>query len=190
MKWDETMIRNEMERLDAMTGLKGSKLPIEFNNAKRTLGSFHSVNGKPLKFKFSKAYFHNSDFARHSAFDTIRHEYAHYMNCELHGEYEDGPHGKMWKECCLVVGAKPKARYNARENEVYLQIEKMKANIQQRTDDYLVSLETGEDIVHPQWGSGKICRVERMEDDARLEVLFGSGEKRLLSARWLAERCG
>lgn len=30
MKWNEQMIRNELEKLDKATGLEGSKLPIYF----------------------------------------------------------------------------------------------------------------------------------------------------------------
>ena len=39
--WNEDTIREEIRRLDKITGLQGSVLPITFGNAKYTLGSFH-----------------------------------------------------------------------------------------------------------------------------------------------------
>lgn len=43
--WNEAAIRKEFARLDAKTGLKGATLPIIFNNAKCTLGSYNPANG-------------------------------------------------------------------------------------------------------------------------------------------------
>lgn len=41
------------------------------------------------------------------AIDTVRHEFAHLLNHELHG-HSAPPHGKMWRECAVRVGARPK----------------------------------------------------------------------------------
>lgn len=38
--WNEARVRDELKCLDQKTGLCGAELPIVFNNAKRTLGSF------------------------------------------------------------------------------------------------------------------------------------------------------
>ena len=40
--------------------------------------------------------------------NIIQHEYAHYMNHELHGIDIDGPHGKMWEECCNRINSVPR----------------------------------------------------------------------------------
>lgn len=50
-KWTESSIRDELSRLDKTTGLKGSLLPISFNNARCTLGLYSSVNGGYLSFQ-------------------------------------------------------------------------------------------------------------------------------------------
>lgn len=44
--WNETRVRDELKCLDQKTGLCGADIPIVFNNAKRTLGSFNTYNGK------------------------------------------------------------------------------------------------------------------------------------------------
>ena len=45
--WTEERIRDELAKLDKITGLHGKVLPIIFNNRKRTLGMFSSQdNGK------------------------------------------------------------------------------------------------------------------------------------------------
>lgn len=90
-----------------MAGLHGIDLIIDFGNAKNTLGCFVRVGGKPHKFRFSKVYFEDDTFSIHEAYDVIRHEYAHYMNHEIHGDMVDGKHSEKWKECCRRVGARP-----------------------------------------------------------------------------------
>ena len=76
--WTETAIRKEFARLDAKTGLKGATLPISFGNAKCTLGSYSSAGGGA--FRFSRHYFDDPLWPIEEALDTIRHEYAHYMD--------------------------------------------------------------------------------------------------------------
>jgi hypothetical protein len=41
--------------------------------------------------------------------DTIRHELAHAISVERHGERQGGGHGGLWKVVCLEVGAVPKS---------------------------------------------------------------------------------
>ena len=76
--WNEAAIRKEFARLDAKTGLKGATLPISFSNAKCTLGSYSSAGGGA--FRFSRHYFDDPLWPIEEALDTIRHEYAHYMD--------------------------------------------------------------------------------------------------------------
>lgn len=40
VSWTEERIREEMARLDGKTKLHGAELPIKFNRARKTLGSF------------------------------------------------------------------------------------------------------------------------------------------------------
>ena len=90
--WDEERIREEFKKIDSITGLHGADLPITFGKAKHTLGCFyfHTINKKPYKFHFPLLYFGDPEWSEASALDVIRHEYAHYMNCVLHGESGHG----------------------------------------------------------------------------------------------------
>lgn len=124
MKWNEEMIRKEFARLDGITGLKGSELPIEFNESERALGSFRIVNNQPASFCFSRKYFESDEFAANSGYEVIRHEYAHYFNFMIHGSDCGQPHGKKWKACARMVGARPEAYFRSSQNEAYLKIEK------------------------------------------------------------------
>lgn len=48
--WTESAIRSEMARLDKRTGLKGTELPISFNNARCNLGLYDTTGGGSFKF--------------------------------------------------------------------------------------------------------------------------------------------
>ena len=74
--WDEEAIRKEMERLDALTGLSGAKLPIKLTDGEHVIGCYHG--DKDGRFTFSKKYFFDPDWAEEEALDTIRHEYGTY----------------------------------------------------------------------------------------------------------------
>ncbi|MBQ4045894.1 MAG: SprT-like domain-containing protein [Lachnospiraceae bacterium] len=97
--WNEESIRQELRRLDHITGLHGAELPITFGKARSQLGSFHidPKKRKPKKFHFSLFYFANPEWSRESALETIQHEYAHYMDYILYGQ---SGHGTTWRMCC------------------------------------------------------------------------------------------
>ena len=95
--WNEEEIRKELRRMDQLTGLSGATLPIRFNEAWATLGSYRLIGRKAGGFCFSNRYLQDPDFTPEEALDTIRHEYAHYMDYELYG---NTGHGRTWKACC------------------------------------------------------------------------------------------
>lgn len=115
MNWTEEAIRAEIRRLDEKTGLHGATLPIVIGRAKTVLGTFSvkavRLSGKtvrvPRQFTFSGYFFHHPEFPDSMAQDTIRHEYAHYMDFVLYGQLA---HGKTFRVCCQTVGACPHSR--------------------------------------------------------------------------------
>lgn len=189
MKWTEAMIRQEIQRLDEMTGLHGNDLIVDFGNAKNTLGCFVRVGGKPHKFRFSKVYFEDDAFSMHEAYDVIRHEYAHYMNHEIHGDMVDGKHGEKWKECCRRVGARPSRYYDPAANEIHLRKEREAAEELKTKRNYLAMMKVGDKLMHPKFGIGEICSIENTACDARVKMVFQSGEVKTISAKWMADIC-
>ena len=140
--WNEARVRDELKCLDRKTGLCGADIPIVFNNAKRTLGSFSTHNGKAKQFCFSNHYFQNQDFPVEEAIDTIRHEYAHYMDFVLNGKLG---HSTSWKQCCIRIGALPirlysedRADYHRKKHEKERQ-ENAKLSTAFSGDDYRTS---------------------------------------------------
>ncbi len=115
MNWTEETIRAEIRRLDEITGLHGATLPIVIGRAKTVLGAFSvkavRLRGKivrvPRQFTFSGYFFRHPAFSDAMAQDTIRHEYAHYMDFVLYGQLA---HGKTFRACCQTVGAYPRSR--------------------------------------------------------------------------------
>ena len=149
-KWTEHAIREELAKLDKKTGLCGAKLPIRLNRAKNTLGSFSSADGG--SFQFSNYYFQDPNWPVEEALDTIRHEYAHYMEFTLYGH---GGHGPTWKLCCDEIGAVPVRCYNAERAEHYRQKHLEEEKLSQHYDTYKV----GDQIEHPRFGTGVIIDI-------------------------------
>lgn len=89
------MIREEFIKLDSITGLHGTDLPIIFRKTKHTLGCFYIE-------------------------DVIRHEYAHYMDYMFNG---NSSHGASWKAGCRKIGALPTRLYTPKVKEINLHIE-------------------------------------------------------------------
>lgn len=117
MKWTEEMIREEIKRLDAVTGLNGQKLPIRMGRAKTEVGSLVLLDKEPVCFRFSRCFFEHPDFARKSAVETIRHEYAHYMDVCRQGTSR---HDKQWEDCCFIIGLIPEREFSPLMNMIYL----------------------------------------------------------------------
>ena len=179
-KWSESTIREELSRLDKKTGLNGSSVPISFNNARCTLGLYSPVNGGA--FKFSNYYFQNPDWPVEVALDTIRHEYAHYMDHVLYGH---GGHGSTWKMCCGVIGAMPIRCYNEKRAEYYRHKHLEEDKLSKHYDTYRI----GDTIEHPKYGTGVIMDIFGESVNRSITVMFtGVGDKKLGLA-WVDSNC-
>lgn len=179
-KWTESTIREELSRLDKKTGLKGSSLPISFNNARCTLGLYSSVNGG--SFKFSNYYFQDPSWPVEEALDTIRHEYAHYMDHILYGH---GGHGSTWKLCCGVIGAMPIRRYNEKRAEYYRQKHLEEDKLSEHYDTYRI----GDAIEHPMFGTGVIIDIFGESVTRSVIVEFTSAGVKKLGLAWVDTNC-
>lgn len=171
--WNENTIRREMARLDAITGLHDASLPISFNDAKYTLGMFCSANGGA--FCFSNCYFLNPDWPVEKALDTIRHEYAHYMERKLYGY---GGHGSTWKHCCRVIGAIPERYYKADRP-----VSEMKKT--EQYDPY----RAGNIVVHPRFGDGVIDKITGEGANCSATVNFKTMGVKTVPLAWLIRNC-
>lgn len=182
--WNEDTIREEIRRLDKITGLQGSVLQITFGNAKYTLGSFHIdvKTREPKKFHFSRFYYNNPEWSNASALDTIRHEYAHYMDYMLHGNLG---HGSTWKKCCCKVGASPTRLYSEEIEKIFKkQEEERKLSIKQ-----ISRFRLGDCIKHPKFGTGIIKSISGIPESPILDVKFSKNETKKLSAAWVSQNC-
>lgn len=178
--WNEERIRSELARLDIKTGLKGARLPIRFNHAKNTLGSFSVIQGEV--FTFSNYYFQNPDWPVEAALDVIRHEYAHYMDYELYGNMA---HGKTWKKCCSEVGAISIRCYSSTRTGYFeKKHEKEKEQIR-KYDTY----GEGEKIVHPHYGIGVIEEITGEGVNRRMIIDFPKTGKKKLGIEWVDQNC-
>ena len=182
--WDEEAIRQELERLDKITGLHGSSLPITFGKARYQLGSFHVNPQKkePKKFHFSLFYYGNPEWSKESALDTIRHEYAHYMDYMLYG---NGGHGPTWKMCCRKIGANPSRCYSEKMEAIYRKKEERQKEISVQVERF----QPGKKIKHPKFGIGVIRTIKGPAERRILEVEFPQHDIRRLGAAWVNENC-
>lgn len=180
--WDEARVRDELKCLDQKTGLCGADLPIVFNNAKRTLGSFSTHNGKAKRFCFSNHYFQNQDFPVEEAIDTIRHEYAHYMDFMINGKLG---HSTSWKQCCIRIGALPVRLYS--EDRANCHRKKREKEDQETVK--LDQFSPGTIIEHPHFGRGVVLSSAGSDSSRILQVAFSTVGQKALSASWVINNC-
>ncbi len=180
--WTESRIREELQRLDQKTGLSGAKLPIVFNNAKCTLGSFSTFKDKPRQFCFSNYYFQNKDFPYEEAVDIIRHEYAHYMDFVIYGGCG---HGATWRQCCIRIGALPTRLYS--EERANYHRKKHEAELQEKgmLDRFL----PGTIVEHPRFGSGEVLCSSGADNGRVLQIVFSKVGQKTLNASWVLNNC-
>ena len=189
-KWPESRIREELKRLDRMTGLHGSELPIRFTDSKRTLGMYFHADSKKQHFAFSRHYFENPDFSNAEALDTIRHEYAHFMVDEIYGANADRSHGNMWKACCRRVGARPQRLYNAKVNQTHLNREQAEQERENSIVSFLDSIKPGTLLNHPSFGAGRVTDIDKTPLNARVTIRFDADQTcRRFGAQWVAQNC-
>ncbi|MBR5179532.1 MAG: hypothetical protein IKW90_12145 [Lachnospiraceae bacterium] len=178
--WDEDAIRKELARLDGITGLNGAELPIRFTDAQCVIGCYHLNNGE--RFSFSRIYFMDPEWAEESALDTIRHEYAHYMDYAIYGNVG---HGWTWKKCCSVVAACPVRLYNSWKNDYYNKKQTEKEQKLLGMHDY----KAGDYIIHPKYGKGMITTIAGVEIMKTIQVEFETAGVRKLSLAWVSDNC-
>ena len=105
MEWTGKVIREEMARLDGITGLRGREVPICFFYKKSGLeAGFMMDEGQPVAFLFNKCIYDSRKYEDRLLMAVVRHEYAHYMDLMRSGPTEV-VHGEGWEACCRAVGA-------------------------------------------------------------------------------------
>lgn len=183
--WTEELIQNELKRLDDLVYrkkgiiLEGATIPIKFNNIKSWLGYF-DCSKLDFEFGFSRFYFDDDQFPESSAFDVIRHEYAHYYAYAVFGSKG---HDKYWHAACSVVGASTTRVHTKEFDDRKKRIEEKENRI------YNNLLDLGTKIMHKKYGNGVICVIKKYRDLAVETVLFDSGFIKKLDESWIIENC-
>ena len=179
--WDEAAIRRELSKLDGKTGWEGASLPIRFTNAACTLGSFYRADGG--SFRFSNCYFQDPNWPAECALETIRHEYAHYLDFVKYGGHG---HGKTWKQCCTEVGANPIRLYHPEEADHFRRKHANEASACAALDGF----RPGTVILHPVYGIGTITEITGAGLNRSAAVSFEDEEtERRLLLTWIQKNC-
>ena len=181
MVWTEEMIRDEIRKLDSITGFHGSDLQISFNRELCRLGYYKSSR-REKSFSFSELYFKNDKWSEECALDTIRHEYAHFLDDMIYGNNDD--HGETWKKCCEMVGAIPESKHFGARYVHNWNKERREKEISELCNSFRV----GEWIEHPKFGKGVIESINDEECNRRAVVRFGESVK-TLSLKWVVVNC-
>ena len=128
----ENEIRQLYKKLDQITGLKGSLLPITFGYETDVIGSFtrssvHNEDDQGLLhhrhttsrevgscFHFSLLFLGSrvpQPLSPLDRQDLYKHEYAHFMEAVMDipekYRFRPGLHGSAWQYCCSLIGAAP-----------------------------------------------------------------------------------
>jgi len=180
--WNESRIREELQRLDQKTGLSGAKLPIVFNNAKCSLGCFSIDEDEPKRFCFSNYYFQDENFPYEEAIDTIKHEYAHYMDYVLYGGLG---HEASWRQCCLRIGALPFRLYSEERASYYRKKHEALLREQGMLDRFL----PGTVVEHPRFGRGEVLCSSGADQGRVLQIVFSKVGRKMLNASWVLNNC-
>ena len=180
--WPEERIREELRRLDRKTGLKGADLPIVFSSTAKSLGMYYPSE---KKFQFSLRWFEDPTWSEQSALDTVRHEYAHYMDHMLNDNAKPPYHGPKWKACCRAIGAIPERLYNEEEEKKYKKKNIEAASTAIRYGTY----EVGKSIIHPIYGRGMIIEAKGEGPSRIISVKFEDIGIKRLSVAWVDGNC-
>lgn len=175
-RWSKDAIRQEIRRLDGITGLKGADVTVRLYEEREPLGYFTFIDPVRMTFGFSSTRFEDPKFTQAEALDVIRHEYAHYMEYVIYGESTD--HGENWKACCRKIGARPQNFYTEEWKELARTRDKA---VQERTR--LDGFSVGTHIRHPEFGEGKVENVQRFPTMTLISVRFGDTVK-VLDVDW------
>lgn len=181
----ERMIREECSRLDGLSHLDGAGLPIAFEYTATVYGDF---NARDKRFCFSVQSFADGE----NALDNIRHQYAHYMSCQLYGAVR--PHGPEWKKCCVIVEAVPLPWLYRREEEAASPEMKVYSGRENRDVTALISSSNREmvgcSIAHPKFGYGLITDVACKGGRRFARVYFGESVIKEIDLGWMENHGG
>lgn len=180
--FDEEMIRAELRRLDERTGLHAADLPIKFGRAKGTLGRFSYPSDDEMEFYFSNFYFQDPNHPLEEKLDTIRHEYAHYMDYMFNGA---SSHGPSWKRCCNIVGAFPTRCFSKQRSDAFLAKHERERELNEKYNNYRI----GVAILHPIFGSGKIVDIVGEGIRRVACVTFESVGVKKIAVSWIDSNC-
>lgn len=109
-KHDITFIRNVMDELDRMTGNDTTKIPVKIvdNNGKYLACFKYCTKGrKAQSFEFTEDIVNVDD---QSLIDTIKHEYAHYIQYSVIQSKRCG-HNQQFKNICKQLGTDNYGKY-------------------------------------------------------------------------------
>lgn len=109
----ELFIRNEMNRLDSVTGISTSDSPVYLTNSYNLVGTYSPFT-YPDCFSFSRKFFSDEDINTETLLHIIRHEYAHCLNFRI---YRQHGHGWWFKHCCKIIDCYP-------DKEIYVFLRK------------------------------------------------------------------
>ena len=137
------------------------------------------------KFRFSLRWFEDPGWTEQSAIDTIRHEYAHYMDHMLNDHTRPPHHGPKWKACCRAIGAIPERLYRE-EDERQFKKKNMEAA---STAIRCGACEIGISIVHPTFGKGMIVGANGEGPARIIDVRFPEIGIKRLGAEWADKNC-
>ena len=99
----EQFIRNEMNRLDSVTGISTAKSPVFLTDSFNLVGTYSPLT-HPDCFSFSRKFFSDNEIDTQILLYIVRHEYAHCMNFRI---YDQRGHGWWFKHCCEQIDCYP-----------------------------------------------------------------------------------
>lgn len=179
--WDKKRIREELEKLDMITGLHGAELPIEFTKAKGYAIKFVPEEGN-MRFRFSDATLQDSQYTEKAIIMAIRAIYAKYMVIMQCDKWSHN----YWKKCCEIIETLPCHRIYKPINEYYYQNKNASAAF----------FSIGAVVSHPQYSNGIIEDVEEVFDDYYekpidlfFNIYFENGGNKKLRMSEVMENC-
>lgn len=202
-------IRTLYKKLDKISGLDSSSIPIEFGYDETVLGSYtQRFSGKDEHFYFSLLFIGYGvphPLSKEDREDLYRHEYAHFMQYNMiipkKYQWKPGIHGSAWQYCCSLTGAVPTPYYKAGEAFMKQDYEKKLRNpihdktvpiidnyrreqAYRRTKDTEIHFRIGDSVAHEKYGTGIVEKTETTASGIRLHIRFGD-ELKKIDQKWL-----
>ena len=114
--WTANKIKDVIKNLDCITWLEGRTLPVRFVNDENMLGDLVFMDGEPVEFQFSKRFLNDQYLPYSYALDTIKIQYAKYMNYMLGGDIGNT---KSFVDCCREIMCPPVYGFNLKRFRRY-----------------------------------------------------------------------